>query len=134
MQDTTVRYGFYAAAAFNILGMLTFSKGLTNQALFDADPELFSRSGCALVMVWGLAYLAQAASWRTAPWVSAVFAVEKLFFAGSWARWMAREGHRLPRIAEGDPLAGAFFGAYGVGDGLFALFFAWAFLRARRGR
>lgn len=133
MSDSLVRIGFYAAAAFNIVGMAVFSKLLTNDVLFDTDPGLFSKQGCALVVIWGLAYLAQSASWRAAPWVSAVFAIEKVFFAGAWLLWMMRDAHRLPEIAAADPLAGAFYGLYGIGDGLFAVFFAWAFVKARKG-
>ncbi|MDP2310914.1 MAG: hypothetical protein Q8P18_33150 [Pseudomonadota bacterium] len=131
MNDSLVRIGFCAAAAFNIAGMLVFTRLFTNEVLFATDPGLFSQQGCILVIIWGLAYLAQAASWRAAPWISAVFAVEKVFFAGSWLLWMSREAHRLPEISAADPLAGAFYGLYGVGDGLFAGFFAWAFIKAR---
>lgn len=134
MNDPYVRIGFYAAAAYNIVGMLVFSKGFTNDVLFSTDPGLFSRQGCVLVMIWGLVFLAQSTSWRVAPWVSAAFALEKVFFASSWALWMATESHRLPEITAADPLAGAFYAVYGVGDALFAVFFAWAFLRARSAR
>ena len=120
------RYGFYAAAAFNVVGMALFSKGLTNTALFAVDPEVFSRPGCVLVMVWGLAYAAQARAWQAAPAVSAVFALEKLLFAGRWVWWMSAHGSELPTIAAEDPLAGAFYGAYGAGDAAFMGFFAWA--------
>lgn len=130
MNDTSVRLGFHLAAAFNIVGILVFTRLFTSEVFFAIDPGLFSRQGCMLVMVWGLAYAAQAASWRAAPGVSAVFAVEKLFFAGSWLVWMSGNALRLPELFAADPLAGVFFGIYGVGDGLFALFFAVAALKA----
>jgi hypothetical protein len=133
MNDLRVRIGFYAAAAFNIVGMLVFTRLFTNDVLFATDPSLFSRQGCALVIIWGLAYLAQSLSWRVAPWISAVFAVEKVFFAGSWLVWMMGNAHRLPEIAAEDTLAGSFYGLYGIGDALFAGFFVWAFLKARKG-
>ncbi len=132
MRDRWVRIGFYAAAAYNIGGMLVFTRLGTNQVLFDTDPALFSAAGCALVVVWGLAYLAQSVHWREAPFVSAVFVIEKLFFAGWWAVWLASDGHRLPEITAADPLAGAFYGLYGAGDAVSAVFFACAFLQARR--
>ncbi len=134
MNDTFVRLGFYAAAAFNIVGMLVFTNLFTNDLLFETDPGLFSRQGCMLVMVWGLAYAAQSTSWRAAPMVSAVFALEKVFFAVSWLLWMMGNAHRLPEISAADPLAGAFYGLYGVGDALFAVFFGWAAWKAWKGR
>ena len=39
------------ACVYNF-SILLFSKGLTNQRMFDADP-LFNRDGCILVLVWG---------------------------------------------------------------------------------
>ena len=131
MQDDRVRYGFYAAAAFNIVGMTVFSKGLTNTELFAVDAEVFSLPGCVLIMVWGLAYAGQSAAWRVAPAVTAVFALEKLLFAGRWLWWMAAHASELPAITARDPLAGAFYGAYGLGDAAFMVFFAWAAWRAQ---
>lgn len=130
MRDWITR-GFWAAAAFNIVGMGVFSKGLTNTVLFETDAEMFSRPGCALVMVWGLAYAAQSLSWRASPAVSAVFAVEKLVYVGWWLAWIARHGGEIGAIAARDPLAGFFYAAYGLGDAAFMVFFVVAALRAR---
>jgi hypothetical protein len=130
--DDRVRYGFYVAGAFNIVGILFFTRLFTNRVLFETDPALFSSAGCAVIVLWGLAYIAQSASWRQAPWVSAAFAIEKLFFAAWWGAWLASDGHRLAEIRAADMLAGAFYGLYGAGDALFMVFFAWAALRARR--
>jgi hypothetical protein len=129
--DARVRAGFYAAAGYNIAGTLLFSKGFTNTVLHETDPVLFSVPGCLLICVWGLAYLAQSRSWREGPAVSAVFAVEKLFYATWWVSWLALNAGRLGEIAAADPLAGAFYALYGAGDAAFCLFFAWAALRAR---
>ena len=126
--------GFYAAAAFNLLGMGLFSKGLTNTVLFETDPVMFSRPACLLVMVWGLAYAAQAHAWRVSPAVTAVLALEKLVFAAWWAVWMERHAADLTAVAARDALAGAFYGAYGLGDAAFMVFFAVAAARAVRGR
>ncbi|MFN7147390.1 MAG: hypothetical protein ACK4YP_26720 [Myxococcota bacterium] len=130
MHDNVTR-GFQAAAAFNLVGMGVFSKGLTNTVLFETDPEMFSRPGCLLVMVWGLAYLALARTWRASPAVAAVFAVEKLVYVAWWGAWMARHAGDLPAVLERDLLAGVFYAAYGLGDAAFMVFFAWAALRAR---
>ena len=134
MNDDRVKLGFFSAAASNIVGMAVFSKLLTNTVLFETDPAVFSLPGCVLIMVWGLAYAAQSRSWRVAPAISAVFAVEKRLFAGWWLAWMAKHSGELPEIAARDPLAAAFYGAYGAGDGAFMLFFAWAAWKARSAR
>jgi hypothetical protein len=125
-------WGFWAAAAYNIAGMLVFSKVLTNTAMFEADPLMFSRPACLLVMVWGLAYLAQSFSWRTAPAVSAVFALEKAIFAGWWVIWLVGHATEIPALLQQDFFAGAFYAVYGLGDAAFMVFFAAAAVLARR--
>jgi hypothetical protein len=122
--------GFLAAALFNIGGILVFSKAFTNAALFETDPVMFSRPGCVLVIVWGLAYAAQSRTWRQAPAISAVFALEKFFYAGWWLAWLMT--HDLAPVFERDALAGAFYALYGAGDAAFGLFFVLAAWRARR--
>jgi hypothetical protein len=129
--DRLVGFGFVAAAAFNIVGILVVSEGLTNQVMFGVDP-LFSLGGCLGVIVWGLLYLAQGRSWRQAPAVSAVLAVEKLFYASWWAWWMSANASTLPELAVRSPSAAAFYGSYGAGDALFAVFFALVAARAAR--
>ena len=130
MRDHHIKIGFLIAAAFNILGMGIFTHGLTNRVLFETDPEMFSVPGCVLVMTWGLAYAAQSRTWLVAPGVTAVFAVEKLIFAGWWVRWMILHAGELGAIRQRSALAGAFYGAYGLGDAAFMVFFAWAARRA----
>ncbi|MBI5366032.1 MAG: hypothetical protein HZA54_03265 [Planctomycetes bacterium] len=132
MNDARIRLGFVAAAAFNIGGILVFTRALTNQAIFATDPAMFSRPACLLVMVWGLAYAAQARSWRAAPAISAVFALEKFIYAAWWCVWLAHRGGELAALAERDLPAGVFYAVYGAGDAAFGLFFAWAAWRARR--
>lgn len=134
MSDRFVRAGFVAAAIFNIAGMLIFSKAFTNELMFATDPQMFSRPGCVLVMVWGLAYLAQARNWREAPAISGVFALEKFIYAGWWMVWISRHAATLGYLFEQDLLAGAFYSLYGAGDAAFGLFFTWAAWRACRPR
>ena len=52
MAITTLGVLVIAACVYNF-SILLFSKGLTNQRMFDADP-LFNRDGCILVLVWGI--------------------------------------------------------------------------------
>lgn len=129
--DTWITRGFWAAAAFNIVGMAVFSKLLTNTILFETDPEMFSRPACVLVMIWGLAYLAQSLSWRSAPAVTAVFVVEKAIFAGWWGFWLWGHASQVPEIMARDLLAGSFYAVYGAGDAVFMVFFAFVSLRTR---
>ncbi len=127
-----ISLGFVAAAAYNIVGMVVFTRGFTNQVLFAADPELFSRPACAVVCIWGLAYLSLAAHANKAPYVALAFAAEKLFYAAWWARWISLHHGDLMTIRANDLLAGMFYGVYGVGDAAFAAFFAvvfWKFWR-----
>jgi hypothetical protein len=132
MSDRRVRAGFWAAAIFNIAGMLIFSKAFTNELLFTTDPQMFSRPGCVLVMVWGLAYLAQSRTWREAPAISAVFALEKFIYAGWWIVWISQYAATLASLFERDLLTGAFYSLYGAGDAAFGVFFAIAAFKARR--
>jgi len=121
-----MKLGFYAAAIFNIAGILVFTRALTNEAFFQADPSMFSRPACVVVMVWGLAYAAQARTWQTAPAISLVFAVEKLVYVLWWVGWLSKHGQELGGIFDRDMLAGVFYAIYGAGDAVFCLFFAWA--------
>lgn len=122
--------GFWAAAVFNIAGMLVFTRAFTNDALFEADPLMFSQPGCVLVIVWGLAYAAQSRSWRQAPAISAVLSLEKFIYAAWWLYWLST--HDLTPVFERYAMAGAFYALYGAGDASFGVFFAMAALRARR--
>ncbi len=130
MSDRLITGGFWAAAAFNVVGILSATDGLTNEVLFSVDP-LFSRGGCLAVMVWGLLYAAQSRTWRVAPAITAVLAVEKAFYAGWWAVWLARHGSELPALTAADPSVASFYRTYGAGDAAFAVFFAYAAWRAR---
>ena len=129
--DGLVTVGFWVAAGFNVVGMLVSTDGLTNEVLFSVDP-LFSRGGCLAVLCWGLAFAAQARSWRVAPAVSAAFAVEKSFYAAWWANWYRAHGSDLPALTAADPSVASFFRVYGPADAAFAVFFALAAWRAAR--
>jgi len=127
-----IRHGFVAAGAVNILGVMLFSKGLTNTYLSELDPQVFSSFGLKVILLWGLAYLAVAKTYRAAKWIVAVFALEKLLYFAAWMIWMSAHRADLPAIFEVSPLTGAFFAIYGPSDLFFALFFAWVFFRAHK--
>jgi len=127
-----IRVGFFGAAAFNIVGILTVSR-LLSADLGRWDP-LFDVWGCGLVVVWGLAYLSLA--WRpfVLPWLAAVFMVEKIVYAVHFALWHARTNVAVETIAEADPLAASFLGGYGLGDAIFAVFFGYVWVSGLLGR
>ncbi|MEM7356856.1 MAG: hypothetical protein AAF657_38940 [Acidobacteriota bacterium] len=125
--------GFRAAGAINILGILLFSRGFDNPVLSEWQPQVFSTFGQGAVILWGLAYLAVAHSYRHVKWLVAVFCLEKLVYGGVWIAWMAENSADLPTLLAASPLAGIFFTIYGPNDLFFALFFGWVFLRVHRG-
>jgi hypothetical protein len=124
--------GFWAAGAFNVLGVLAFSRAGTNTYLSELYPDVFSGFGLLCVVLWGLAYVA-AGGWKLPnPALCAVFAVEKLVYVGTWVVWLARHGGTLPTVWDRDPLTAVFYAIYGAGDLAFALFFLFAARAARR--
>ncbi len=127
-----IRHGFVAAGAVNILGVMLFSKGLTNTYLSELDPQVFSSFGLKVILLWGLAYLAVATTYRAAKWIVAVFVLEKLLYFAAWVIWMSAHRAQLPGIFETSPLTGTFFAIYGPNDLFFALFFAWVFFRVHK--
>ncbi|KIG16500.1 hypothetical protein DB30_04413 [Enhygromyxa salina] len=129
MAAQTLRRGFHVAAAFNILGTLLFSRGLTNDLLGELDPGVFGIPGLLLICIWGLAYLALADSFEAAPRVALVFAIEKLFYVGNWICWLTIHGGELGEVWSRDPMTAVFYASYGLGDGAFALFFIYVWTR-----
>ena len=113
---------YYTAALTNTVGVLIFTKGLTNQALMSADPVLFSRFGLVMIMVWGLCYFACAQSARSEVKISLVFAIEKLAYVISWIV-LLQSDFEWGALFEQDLLAGIFYSIYGVVDGVYLLLF-----------
>ena len=123
-----ISWGFVIAALYNS-GIVYSSKGFGGD-LGAIDP-LFSPLGCVGILLWGLAYLAMARSYKHAPAVVFVFALEKLMYGAHWLVWMRNHGSDLPEITAADPVTGSFFGAYGSGDLVFMVFFGWVAWRHR---
>ncbi|MDV3503884.1 hypothetical protein [Marinobacter sp. M-5] len=124
---------FLAAGAVNIIGMLMISRGFTNDVLTFADPVVFSVFGQAMILVWGLAYVAVARSWALVPWLCLVFFIEKLFYVGAWIVWWWNSADQFSSILEQDSLTAVFIAGYGINDLAFGLLFLYAFVLARRG-
>ena len=111
---------FALAAAYN-LGIIVVSKGFTSKDLFDFDP-LFNRNGCIGVVLWGLAYGSMATTFESAPYICAVFAVEKWFYYVHWHAWL----HSAADVSRAGS-AEFFYRTYGIGDLLFGSFFWYVF-------
>lgn len=126
--------GFWLAGAFNVLGVLTFSKFFTNSLLASLDPVVCSWLGLVSIILWGLAYWSVAKTYHFVPHLLLVFVIEKLVYTVTWARWLAENGSTLPSLFSESPLTATFFAIYGAGDFAFGLFFLWVALKVFRQR
>lgn len=129
---SSINLGFKIAAAVNILGILVFSLGFTNEQLVALSPVVASRFGLICIMLWGFAYLAVANTYQYVPALIGVFAIEKLVYVVTWLIWMQEFSHDLPRIYVESPLTATFYAIYGPNDFLFCLFFAYVAIKFRR--
>jgi len=128
----TPRYltlGFIASGLVNVFGALIFTRGFSSNALGELYPEVCSRFGMVVVIVWGLAYLAVAR--RPPAMLCFVFAIEKAVYVASWLYWMLERGSELPAIWSRDPLSATFLAIYGINDLAFGVFFARCGLKLR---
>jgi len=123
-----IALGFVLAAAYNIC-IILFSKGFSAD-LGAVDP-LFGPGGCVGVLLWGLAYLALARSYESAPAVALVFAAEKLFYGSHWLLWLRDHSSELGAMISADYLTGTFYSIYGTGDIVSMVFFGWVAWRYR---
>ena len=71
------QYGFIAAGLANIVGVLFFSMGFTNESLNKASPVVMSNFGLLMIIIWGMAYLAVSNSYMHVKTLVGVFAIEK---------------------------------------------------------
>jgi hypothetical protein len=120
---------FLLAGAWNVGGMLLFSKFFTNRLLASVDPAVFSWFGQVAVVLWGLAYCSVANSYPYVPWLLVVFFLEKMIYAGRWLAWLIAHGKTLPKIAHESFLTAMFYAIYGAGDIAFGILFGWLALR-----
>lgn len=132
MTPRNITLGFYAAGLTNIGGIWLFSLFYTNGLMSALFPQVFSTFGLICIQIWGLAYLAVARSYAQVPWLSAVFALEKLAYVITWLMWLEHRGSMLPELFTQSPLTAAFYSAYGLIDLSFGLFFAAVALQSRR--
>ena len=121
---------FWLAGAYNISGVLLFSKFFTNSLLSELDPAVFSWLGLVAVMLWGLAYCSVARTYPAVPHLLLVFFVEKMIYTATWLLWLLRNGSRLPALFAESPLTATYYSIYGAGDFIFGLFFIWVALKS----
>jgi len=124
-----INKGLIAAALMNIMGVLIFSRALTNSAINNADPVVMSNFGLVMIVVWGLAYLAAASIASSIRWLAGAFALEKLVYVVVWVRWLSVNS--LTDLYAKDVFAGIFYSIYGINDLVFMLFFTYIFLFRR---
>ncbi len=130
-----VRNLFVLSGAVNVIGIPVFSKFFTNGYLLSQDPDTFSPVSLFVIILWGLAYIAAADQYDRLPVLSAVFAVEKFFYAAIWGQWILRHQDQLPLLYQQDPITGFFYSVYGLNDFLFGVVFAYACIEGlRRGK
>lgn len=122
------QYGFIAAGLANIVGVLFFSMGFTNESLNKASPVVMSNFGLLMIIIWGMAYLAVSNSYMHVKTLVGVFAIEKLAYVISWFIWMFYYGSYIPTWFDENLLTGIFMVIYGPNDLFFMLFFIWVYL------
>lgn len=127
MKDSLIKKGFILSGIVNILGILVFTKFFTSSAISEADSNVMSPFGLFMIMVWGLAFIAVANSFRRAKWVVAVFCVEKISYVFCLGIWML--DHDLAILFEKDVFAGTFYALYGPNDLIFFVFFMYVFFK-----
>ncbi|TFH39178.1 MAG: hypothetical protein E4G96_09425 [Chrysiogenales bacterium] len=131
-KEKWITVGFIIAGCVNFLGIPVFSRFFSNQLMMNIDAGTFSGVGLAVIMLWGLAYIAVSGSYSLIPNISAVFALEKFFYAAVWGRWLWGHAGELNAIYAQDAITGFFYSIYGINDLLFGIFFLYVFLRVRK--
>ena len=126
-----VSIGFYVCALINFSALAAPAKN------DDSWPTFLGREGVGAIVLWGLAYVSVAQSYRACPWTVLVFAVEKAYYVLAWValrKALAREkaGRRPERqlgwfyIAKPSEVSLAGTGAgslFGLVDGACGIFF-----------
>jgi hypothetical protein len=123
--NSLITKGFWLAAGYNILGVLTFSQFFTNTLLVATDPSIFSWLGLVSIMLWGAAYASVAKAYRAIPYLVLLFFVEKMLYVLTWLMWLSKNAGTLPALFAESPLTAIFYSIYGAGDLVFGLFFLW---------
>jgi hypothetical protein len=130
--DSIITKGFWLAGAYNVAGILIFSKFFTNSLLSSLDPAVFSWLGLISIILWGLAYCSVAKSYQSVPYLVLVFSVEKMLYTMTWLKWLSKNWSALPSLFSESPLTATAYSIYGAGDFVFGVFFLWVAIKALR--
>lgn len=125
-QNKIIKYGFYLAGFANIAGVLNATKFFTNDIIMKVDPEVMSKFGLIMIIVWGLAYLSVAKSFTKVKWLILVFAIEKLCYGLYWTKWILNNDMEV--ITKKYPSTSLFYSTYGINDWIFFVFFSYVFI------
>lgn len=106
------------AGAYNV-SLLVVTRAFTHKEFFDIDPNLFDKSGCIMVLLWGGVHISVAWSYASVPFLFLVFALEKLFYVVQWILWIRKRATWIDKVRETDINTYIFFHAYGILDALF---------------
>ncbi len=127
MSNKLIRYGFIGAGLINIVAVLGFSRFFSSNAIPETDPDVMSRFGLLMIIVWGLVFLGASTCYRNIKWIIPAFIVEKLVYVIAWVRWIST--HNINEVYNKDLMAGIFYSVYGINDLLFFLFFGYVFYK-----
>ena len=122
--ETFFSAGFLAAAVFNFF-ILYYNRGIS----FTSDNELgkidslFDRHGVSAILLFGLAYASLWNRFAEAPMVSMLFGIEKMYYAIHFVMWNSQNKALMKTLKRTKPMEASFLSVYGIGDGLFAIFF-----------
>jgi hypothetical protein len=135
MEDSKwIKWIYVTAGLVNTVGILLFSKLLTNDYLTQIDPTAFSKVGLLTVMLWGLAYWSITNKYQKTPMTNLAFAIEKFFYLGLWILWMKGHSSELGVIFANDALTAMFYAVYGIVDGSYGVLFFYVFMKYRNAK
>jgi hypothetical protein len=115
---------YLLALAYNAL-IIPFSKFFSPN-LGNVDP-IFSPSGCSVIVLVGCAYASVHKVYMYTPLTNTVFVALKTFYGVRWILWV-NENHSngtLMELLKEDIVTGLFYCIYGIGDLIYAVFFAY---------
>jgi hypothetical protein len=121
---------YVLAGLSNFFLLLVFNRCYAGaDALAAMIPTAFSTESQMLIQLWGLMYISTAKHYKTMPYLSLIFFVEKMLYAYWGCLFLRNETKRNQAIemvrTQSDLLAGLFLLTFCLHDFLFALVFAY---------